>query len=299
MMTLTPPSIRPSFANDPFLQSRLNGLGLLSSVMMLTGFSGIVMLLGPGSLADASEVDLGVTRVPLPIALAGVFFVGLALRHWLGWRVRQLERRGWELLQAGRPEAAIRSLEVAMSTGSHIARGRGYYALALACFRQGDYERALALGEKTTWLGRRRDARVCDAQVPALMAVILALYGELDDAREWVGRIRRPMFDETDHALLAQAVMLCREGRYVEAVKRIQRTARKDVPETDVDAVAVLHAFARSRLGGQLVPLKPQCVQPQRPARGSESQYEYLACEWPELAAFLRGEEAPAPMLDA
>lgn len=297
MMTLTTPSLRPSVKQDPFLQARLKQLSLLSGVMMFAGFGGIVMLLDPSALADFSEVDLGVTRVPLPIALAGVFCAGLALRHWLGWRVNQLERRGWELLQAGRPDAAIRSLEVAVSTGGNIARGRGYYALALAWFRQGDYERALALGEKTTWVGRKRDARICDAQVPALMAVILALYGELDDAREWVGRIRRPMFDETDHALLAQAVMLCREGRYVEAVKRIQRTVREDVPETDVGAVAVIHAFARSRLGGQLVPLKPGCVLPQRPARGSE--YEYLACEWPELAAFLRGEDAPSPVLDA
>jgi tetratricopeptide (TPR) repeat protein len=300
MMTLNPPSLRPSFANDPSLQARLNGLSLLSSVMMLTGFSGIVMLLGPSPLADASEVDLGVLRVPLPIVLAGVFCVGLALQHWRGWQVRQLEQRGWELLLSGRPEQAIRSLEVAVSAASNNSRARSYYALSLAWFRQGDYEHALALGERAI-LARRGhgDARVRDAQVPALMAVILAFYGELDDAREWVGRIRRPMFDETDHALLAQAVMLCREGRHVEAVKRIQRTPRANVPETDVEAVALIHAFARSRLGGQLVPLKPDCVLPQRPARGSESQYEYLACEWPELAAFLRGEDAPAPRLDA
>ena len=297
MMTLTTPSLRPSSKHDPLLEARLKQLSHLSGMMMFAGFGGIVMLLDPSTLADFSEVDLGVTQVPLPIALAGVFCAGLALRHWLGWQVSQLERRGWELLQEGRPDAAIRSLEVAVSTGGNIARGRGYYALALAWFRQGDYERALAFGEKTTWVGRKRDARICDAQVPALMAVILALYGELDDAREWVGRIRRPMFDETDHALLAQAVMLCREGRYVEAVKRIQRTVREDVLETDVGAVAVIHAFARSRLGGQRVPLKPGCILPQRPARGSE--YEYLACEWPELAAFLRGEDAPAPMLDA
>ncbi|KFA87611.1 tetratricopeptide repeat protein [Archangium violaceum] len=297
MTTLTNSVLRPSFTHDPFLTARLKGLRLLSSMMMFAGFGGIVMLLNPSALTDVSEMDLGVTRLPMPIALAGVFCAGLALQRWLDWQVRQLERRGWEQLLAGRPEEAIHSLEVAMSTGSNIVRGRGYYALALAWFRQGDYERALALGEKTTWAGRRRDARVCDAQAPALMAVILALYGELDDAREWVGRIRRPMFDETDHALLAQAVMLCREGRYVEAVKRIQRTVREDVPETDVGAVAVIHAFARSRLGGQLVPLKPGCVLPQRPTRGSE--YEYLACEWPELAAFLRGEDAPAPVLDA
>ncbi|AKJ08442.1 hypothetical protein ATI61_121123 [Archangium gephyra] len=298
MMTLTTPSLRPSFAHDPSLEARLKGLSRLSGVMTFTGFGGIVMLLGPSALADFSEVDLAVTRVPLPIVLVGVFCAGMALRHWVLRRVSQLEQRGWELLLAGRPEAAIGSLEVAVSAGSDRSRIRSHYALTLAWLRQGDYERALALGEETHHLPRRnRDSRVCDAQVPALMATILALYGELEDARKWVGRIRRPMFDETDHALLAQAVMLCREGRDVDAVRRIQRTAREDVPEMDVGAVAVIHAFARSRLEGQLVPLKPGCVLPERPARAS--QYEYLACEWPELAAFLRGEDAPAPVLDA
>jgi tetratricopeptide (TPR) repeat protein len=297
MMTLTTPSLRPSFSHDLSLKARLRGLSRLSAAMMFAGFGGIVMLLTPRALADFSEVDLAVTRVPLPIVLAGVFCAGMALHHWLGWQVRQLERRGWELLLAGRPEAAIRSLEVAVSAGSDISRVRSYYALTLAWLRQGDYERALSIGEAATRFRANRTSSFRDAQVPALMATILALYGELDDAREWVGRIRRPMFDETDHALLAQAVMLCREGRYVEAVKRIQRTAREDVPEMDVGAVAVIHAFARSRLGGQLVPLKPGCVLPERPARAS--QYEYLACEWPELAAFLRGEDAPAPVLDA
>ncbi|HYO72156.1 MAG TPA: hypothetical protein VEU33_39395 [Archangium sp.] len=300
MMTLTPPVLRPSFTQDLSPEAaRLQGLRLLSAVMMLAGFGGITLLLTPGALASASEVDLAVLQVPLPIALAGVFCVGLALQHWLGWRVGRLERRGWELLLAGRPEAAIRTLEVVVSAGSDVSRLQGYYGLTLAWLRRGDYERALTLGEAAHRERRTRTSSVRDVQVPALMATILALYGELDDAREWVDRIRRPMFDETDHELLAQAVMLCREGRDVEAVKRIQRTAREDVPEVDVGAVAVIHAFARSRLGGQRVPLKPGCVLPQRPARGSE--YEYLACEWPELAAFLRGEAppAPAPVLDA
>lgn len=293
MMTLTTPALRPPFANDFSRKARLKGLSLLSAVMVLAGFGGIVMLLSPKALADFSEVDLVVTRVPLPIALVGVFCAGLALYHWLGWQVSRLERRGWEMLLAGRPEAAIRALDVAVSAGSDISRVRSYYALTLAWLRQGDYERALAVGEETTRARRNRDAKISEAQAPALMATILSLYGELDDAREWVERIRRPMFDETDHALLAQAVMLCREGRHEEAVKRIQRTAREDVPELDVGAVAVIHAFARSRLGGQRVPLKPGCVLPQRPARASE--YEYLAREWPDLAAFLRGEAAPAP----
>ncbi|MFY0527618.1 tetratricopeptide repeat protein [Archangium gephyra] len=292
MMTLTTPALRPPFANDVSLKARLGALKLLSSVMMLAGFGGVAMLLTTKTPAAWPEVDLVVARLPLPIVLAGVFCAGLALDHWRHWQVKRLLRRGWELLLAGRPEAAIHALRVSSYGGSDDQRAQSLHGLTLAWLRKGDYERALSLGEETAHSRGRRTSSVRDAQAPALMATILALYGELDDAREWVERIRRPMFDETDHALLAQAVMLCREGRHVEAVKRIQRTAREDVPEMDVGAVAVIHAFARSRLGGQLVPLKPGCVLPHRPARASE--YEYLACEWPELAAFLRGEDAPA-----
>jgi len=293
MMTLTTPALRPPFANDVSLKAWFGALKLLSSVMVLAGFGGVAMLLTLKPLAAWPEVDLVVARLPLPIALAGVFCAGMALDHWRHWRVDHLLRRGWELLLAGRPEAAIHALQVASHGGSNDQRAQSLHGLTLAWLRKGDYERALCLGEAATRSWGRRTSSVRDAQAPALMATILSLYGELDDAREWVERIHRPMFDETDHALLAQAVMLCREGRHVEAVKRIQRTAREDVPELDVGAVAVIHAFARSRLGGQLVPLKPGCVLPHRPARASE--YEYLACEWPELAAFLRGEDAPAP----
>jgi tetratricopeptide (TPR) repeat protein len=292
MTTLTTPALRAPFANDLSLKTWFRGLSHLSAVMMFTGFGGIATLLTAQPVSASPEVDLGVARVPGSIALAGLFCAGMLLFLWLSWQVRHLERRGWELLLAGRPEAAIRSLEVAVAGGTRVPRARSNYGLMLAWLRKGDYERALSLGESLLRARRAPTATLCDTQVPALMAVILALYGELDDAREWVERIRRPMFDETDHALLAQAVMLCREGRNVEAVKRIQRTAKQDVPEMDVGAVAVIHAFARSRLGGERVPLKPGCVLPHRPARASE--YEYLACEWPELAAFLRGEDAPA-----
>ncbi|WP_375768864.1 hypothetical protein NR798_45505 [Archangium gephyra] len=293
MTTLTPPALRPPFANDLSLKAWLGGLRLVSAVMMFTGLGGIAMLLGTRPVAAWPEVDLAVARLPLPIALAGVFCAGMALNHWRHGQVKRLLRQGRELLLAGRPEAAIHALQVSRYGGSDDQRARSLHGLTLAWLHKGDYERALCLGEAATRAWGRRTSTVRDAEAPALMATILSLYGELDDAREWVERIRRPMFDETDHALLAQAVMLCREGRHVEAVKRIQRTAREDVPELDVGAVAVIHAFARSRLGGQLVPLKPGCVLPERPARASG--YEYLACEWPELAAFLRGEDdAPA-----
>lgn len=291
MMTLTTPAPRAPSAHDLSLKTWFGALRLLSAVMMFTGFGGVAMLLTTKPPAGWPEVDLLVTRVPVPMALAGVFCVGLALNHWRHWQVKQVARRGWELLLAGRPEAAIRALQVVKSGGSDDQRASSLHGLTLAWLHKGDYERALSLGEAATRAWGKGTALVRNTQAPALMATILALYGELYDASEWVERIQRPMFDKTDHALLAQAVMLCREGKQAEAVKRIQRTAREDVPELDVGAVAVIHAFARSRLGGQQVPLKPGCVLPHKPARASG--YEYLAREWPELAAFLQGDSAP------
>ncbi|HYO55238.1 hypothetical protein [Archangium sp.] len=281
MTTLTTPSLRPAFAGGLSLKAWFGGLKLLSSLLAYVGSGGIALLFFGQGIANAPEVDLVVARLPVSLVFAGLFCAGALLERWRRWQVEHLARQGWEMLLAGRPDAAIRPLEVAAHGGSDAQRARSHYGLTLAWLRKGDYERALSLCEATP-------AR--NAQTPALMAIISALYGELDDARTLVEEIRRPMFDKTDYALLAQAVMLCRQEKYVEAVKRIQRTARKDVPEMDVGAVAVIHAFARSRLGGQRVPLKPGCVLPEKPARASG--YEYLARDWPELAAFLRGEDA-------
>lgn len=278
MTTLTTPSLRPPLARGPSLKTWFEALKLLSALLVAVGLGGIALLLSGKPLTE-------------PLALAGLFCVGMALDQWRRWQVGRLEQRGWELLLAGRPEAAIHALDVAASGGTDTSRARSLHGLTLAWLRQGDYERALALSERTARARKGGSATLRQAQAPALKATVLALYGELDEARRQVREIQRPLFDKTDYALLAQAVVLCREGKYVEAVKRIQHSSRENVPEMDVGAVAVVHAFARGRLGGQLVPLKPGCVLPEKPARGSE--HEYLALEWPELAAWLRGEEAP------
>ncbi|PTL76688.1 tetratricopeptide repeat protein [Vitiosangium sp. GDMCC 1.1324] len=288
MTTLTHHRFRPPLAQGLTHKTRLGGLQLLSTVLMFTGFGGIVLLLSGQPISVAPEVNLGAARAPVPLVLASLFCMGVALEQWRHWQVKRLARQGWELLLAGRPEAAIRAFEVAVYGGRKAQRAWSHYGLTLAWLRKGDYARALALCEDPHLAWGKMSA----TQRPALLALILALYGELYEARRRVGEIRRPMFDKTDHAMLAQAVMLCREGKYVEAVKRIQHTPRENVPELDVGAVAVLHAFARSRLEGQLVPLKPGCVLPEKPARASG--YEYLGCEWPDLSAFLRGESAPA-----
>jgi hypothetical protein len=169
-------------------------------------------------------------------------------------------------------------------------RARSLYGLALACLRHGDFARALSYGHalcRTSHPNRSHP----DALAPALVASVQALRGDLEAARAWVVAIRRPMFDRTDHALLAQVVILCRNGWYAEAVKRIQGTPLHHVPETDVGAVRVLHAFARSWPDAHRLPLKPGCALPEKHVRASE--YGYLAREWPELADFLQGEAAP------
>ncbi len=236
-----------------------------------------------GMLEAFSELDPAAGRIPLPLILASLLFVGAALGRWQHQQMWRMEQRGRELLQAGRPEAAIRDLEVAASCGSEAQRAESLHGLALAWLRMRDIERALSFASRSG--------------EPAAMALVLALDGELEQARTWVQEIERPILGKTDHALLAQAVIFCREGLYVLAVKRIQRTAREHVPVMDVGAVGVIHAFARSRLGGQLVPLKPGCVLPEKPGRGSG--YEYLGQAWPELAAFLRGEDAPTGAREA
>lgn len=284
MTTLTDHPLCPPLVNGPSLKTWFGGLRLLSALLTSTGLGGLVLLL--------CEQELAVGGLPRSIALASLFCVGVALEQWRYWWVGTLARKGWEQLLTGRHDAAIRSFEVAVSGGRAEQRGWSHYGLTLAWLRKGDYARALSLCEAAPHPWGKMSTSVRGALRPALKALILALSGELDAARRQVTELRRPMFDKTDYALLAQAVMFCREGKYVEAVKRIQRSPRENVPEMDVGAVAVLHAFARGRLAGQLVPLKAGCVMPEKPARASG--HEYLAREWPELAAWFRGEDARA-----
>ncbi|QRN98062.1 tetratricopeptide repeat protein [Archangium violaceum] len=270
----------------------LGGLKLLSTVLLGAGLMGIVPWVSQGQDTYPWPLAPAVTVAGIPVFLVGLLWAGVLLGAWHHWQVKRLERQGWELLRAGRPDAAIRAFTGAAYEGRKSLRARSYHGLTLAWLRQGDYERALSFGEATTRAWGQGTRALREARAPGVMAAILALYGVPDEAQHWVERIRRPMFDKTDYALLAQAVLLCRAGRYVEAVKRIQSATRENVPELDVGAVAVLHAFARGRLGGQLVPLKLGCVLPEKPVRAS--QYEYLAREWPELAAFLQARDAAA-----
>ncbi|WNG51574.1 hypothetical protein F0U60_51160 [Archangium minus] len=284
MTTHTDHPLCPPLAKGLSLKTRFGGLQLLSALLMSAGFGGIVLVL--------CEQEAAAGGLPRSIALASLFCVGVALEQWRhGW-VGKRARQGWEQLLAGRPDAAIRCFEVAVCGGRADQRGWSHYGLTLAWLRKGEYVRALSLCDAAPQPWGKMSTSVRGARRAALKALILALSGELDAARRQVAELRRPMFDKTDYALLAQAVMLCREGKYVDAVRRIQQSPRESIPDMDVGAVAVLHAFARGRLAGQLVPLKPGCVMPQRPARASE--HEYLAREWPELAAWFRGEEARA-----
>ncbi|WP_309896944.1 hypothetical protein [Archangium sp.] len=206
------------------------------------------------------------------------------------WRSFDEVGHGWKLLEEGFPEQAVPYLE--KGTPRRRRPAWSHYGLALAWMRQGDYGRALAHAHESRQQPRN-DPTLRLVTVPALLATLHALRGELEVASTWVETLYQPAFSRTDHALLAQTVMLCRAGKYEEAVRRIQDAPEQHVPEMDVGAVRVLHAFARGRLGQRQVPLRPGCVLPVKPARGAE--YAWLAREWPELAAFLGGESAPAP----
>jgi tetratricopeptide (TPR) repeat protein len=225
--------------------------------------------------------------LPVYLWAAGLFLVAFVVDLLRIWRREREVGRGWELLEAGLPEQALHGLEVGVAqAGSPGQRARNQYGLALAWLRQGDYGRALVHGhEATQQEGKRSDGFLRHVEAPALLATLYALRGELETARAWVEAMQLPPYNRMDHALLAQAVMLCRAGKYEEAVRRIQDTPQQHVPKVDLGAVRVVHAFARERLGGHPMPLRPGCVLPVKPAR--EAEYAWLAREWPELATFL------------
>jgi len=266
--------IRPSRPPD----SSDSGPKLLATLLKATSSTGAILFL----VFFRPENPL-----PLYLWALGLFLVSFAISLVLSWRREREVQRGWTLLEAGLPEQALHGLEVGVAeAGSPGQRARNQYGLTLAWLRQGDYGRALVhCHEATQQRGKGSDGFLRHVEAPALLATLYALRGELETARAWVEAMQLPPYHRMDHALLAQAVMLCRAGKYEEAVRRIQDTPQEHVPRRDVDAVRVLHAFARSQLGGQQLPLRPGCVLPVKPARGVE--YAWLAREWPELATFL------------
>lgn len=289
MTTPIDPRFHPPLPSTLLPGERYLGLRLLSTFLIALGFGATLAVLfeagSHGRALTAWELTL-----PGPPLLAGLYWAGILLGSWRTGKVAREVEHGWELLQSGRPGEALHFLETGVHETKPRPRARSLYGLALACFRQGDFARALAYGHMLSRIPSLHTF-LPDTRGPALVATVHALRGDLEAARAWGVAIRRPMFDRTDYPLLAQVVILCRNGWYAEAVKRIQGTALHHIPEEDVGAVRVLHAFARSWPEAQRLPLKPGCALPEQNVRASGSGY--LAREWPELAAFLQDEDAP------
>lgn len=282
MTTPIDPRFHPPLPPTSLLGERYLGLKLLSTFLLALWVGSWLPL-----VSESGRQVIGELWISAPL-----LFLGGSLLE--GWRHRKVAREvehGWELLQSGRPGEALHFLEAGVHEARPRLRARSLYGLALACLRHGDSTRALSYGHAFCRTPHPHRSHP-DALAPALVATVQALRGDLEAARAWVVAIRRPLFDRTDYSLLAQVVILCRNGWYAEAVKRIQGTAQHNIPEEDVGAVRVLHAFARGWPAAQHLPLKPGCALPEKNVRAAE--YGYLAREWPELADFLQGEAAPA-----
>jgi tetratricopeptide (TPR) repeat protein len=275
MTTPTTPSVR--LPHPPDSSDRgFDWLKLLVGVLAVANLGTSLFL-----LLCLPENPLGYLAL---MGLLPIFFLAGIVDSW---RSVDVVEQGWKLLEAGFPEQAIPLLEQGTTRPRRPAqRARNHHGLSLAWLRQGDYGRALTHAHEARRQHLRDNNPILRlVEAPALLATLHALRGELEVARTWVETMYQLQLSRTDHALLAQAVMLCRAGKYEEAVRRIQDTPQQHVPRMDLAAVRVLHAFARSRLGGQQLPLRPGCVLPVKPAWGAE--YAWLAREWPELATFL------------
>lgn len=285
------PPLPPELSFHRRFEGRNLRLLLLRGVLAL--FSGIAFL----------AVVLGKRSGELLFFLS--IAVGGAILSWVSRRTRDGANRAREHLRAGRPDAALQSLLEVMPGTLESPPSRLLLELSHGYLRQGRFEEALSFGHEAArgtspgMKGQRRWGLIPNdtdlrCLAPARVAALQALRGNDAAAQAWLAGIWRPVLnlDRTDYALLAQAVLLCRAGKYVEAVRRIQDTPREYVPDLDQELVALLHAFAREHLGGQLVPLKPGCTLPEKPARGSD--YTGLARVWPELAGFLQGATSSA-----
>ncbi len=135
------------------------------------------------------------------------------------------------------------------------------------------------------------------ASAPSLVATCYGLLGELDAARAWLPEAARAAATlAVEVALVPEAIVACREGRFAHLVSRC-RERRRAIEATlagdDLRTLRLLRAFALAALPDNEVAGEQERLEARLLARpGAPGECDHLARHWPELSAFLRELEA-------
>lgn len=226
--------------------------------------------------------------LPLLMVLIAAQWV---FRYRRNRRWTRLHERGTARLRLGDNEGAVRDLDEAARRSGGAPRALAVYNLGVCALQQrGDIARALELFSAAEQSGQLLTTYpAAHAATASLIATCLALQGDLTAARRWLEEaLRRSGGTAMSMSLLAEVIVLCREGHFGAAAKIIDSRWREaeQAGAWVMKALRLLKAFALRELDPvahergiyvALAGMKPWW-------RG---ELDGLAASWPKLADFM------------
>lgn len=164
------------------------------------------------------------------------------------------------------------------------------YNLADTLLQRGELERALSLAAAVATCRSLLKSPLISASAPSLVATCYALLGDLDSAKAWLPEARRAAaLISCETALVPEVIVACREGRFAEAVQRMDERRRQidgSLAGNDLRILRAMRAFALAQDATGSTPQQNLALALARPAFPGE--LDYLATRWPELGTFLK-----------
>jgi tetratricopeptide (TPR) repeat protein len=220
------------------------------------------------------------------IALFCAFFLFFFLRAqaWL-----RAYNRGVSFVAAGEEVQALAHFEAAARRGAGSQRALALFYLGLCRLNLGEVDRALELFGAAHRSGALSRIAFAHEALPNLVATCYGLRNEPALARPWLQEgQRRAGARPPAMALLAEALLLCREGQPGAALQLM------DARWTEAEAaggrytrrVRLLRAFALDALDPAAnAPAVFEALAAVKPVRAGD--FEPLAASWPELETFV------------
>jgi len=163
------------------------------------------------------------------------------------------------------------------------------YNLALTALAQGDVARALCLAGTVETSRGLSGASTWNRALPYFLSVCYSARGELEAANRWLetGRVRRGSGPAPLYCLLAECLVLCREGQTASVVQELKQRwgEAESSGRFALRLSQLVRAFALEQLGKPERELSAALAALRPVERG---ELDYLGLHWPALGDFLR-----------
>jgi len=231
---------------------------------------------GAGPTAANNRLgNFGILAIAVPVSLAAFSFVLLRVR-----KGQRLNNEGVALMSQGRIAAALekfKTAEAVLKSNPLIPYNCGGAQLSMWRLADAvrDYERA----------GKSRFSRNLQHLIAPQLALANALQGKGAASARWLNEALKLANEAAPGAILAQAVMACRAGRFQDASPLLDRHELRSLGGMQRGLSDALRAWCAEQLAGERRYVD-------RVAVFGEAGPDALRQAWPELAEFL--ERAPA-----